>query len=101
MAAILRILDSVQAEPEQLQVGVGGLVTRVLKESGLSALLGKDKVVKQVELHWRLMATRMKSRLRPGRRWEKVLAMAAVKSHFVDLSSKESPLTQYLLRSGR
>ena len=74
------------------------MVSLLLQESGLLSLKHKDKVVKQVELHWRIMATRLKSRLKRDRRWEKVLALASVKSHFLDLANKESPLVQYLLR---
>ena len=80
---------------------LAAIVNRILKQSNLEELSEYPLCLKQIEMHWKIMATTMRCSQQPqyieDRGFDRVFHQANQRGHFVNLNIRSDPLANYLM----
>lgn len=101
MENIKEILEKCETHPEFFQYSVNTVVKKVLKKSDLENLISFPLCFKQVEYHWKIMATRFRYSGKPilrNKKFEKVFSSSQCKNHFINLNQDNNILVEYLFK---
>lgn len=101
MENIRKILEKCEKNPEFFQYSVNTAVKKIFKKCDLENLMHFPLCYKQVETHWKIMATRFRCSgdlFLKNRKFERILSSSQAKNHFVNLNQENSILAAYLLK---
>ncbi|KAM3144409.1 hypothetical protein pb186bvf_003573 [Paramecium bursaria] len=104
METIRRYLDNSIQNPQiwnHKTLYIPVTLQQIIKLSGLESISEYPFCMKQIELHWKMMATRFyySENIHP-KRIQKFLEVAQIKGHFLDIS-KSDRIVDYLLKHAK